>query len=286
MSTNESSAVIGNAAAQELQGAELLQQRLSDPHVAEGLSRLLDRLDSVSFAVDAVEGFVARGEVIADSVANTVNELKHADSHWSDLLKQTPQMVETGAQLAIASKSIDVAELKKSNILQRLSDPTTLSLLNSLLDRLPLIAFMAESMEGFVRRGETIIDNVTGVVHELKLGENKIDFEQVKAFADQLPKLQAISEQVLNSELAGDALPKAIDAGVSMLNSGVLDKQVIETLGHMARAAVQSYQQVHSQPIQPVGGLFGTMRASKDPDVQKTIGFAFAFAKAFSKHLK
>jgi uncharacterized protein YjgD (DUF1641 family) len=28
------------------------------------------------------------------------------------------------------------------------------------------------------------------------------------------------------------------------------------------------------------------MRASKDPDVRKSLGFAFAVAKAFAKHLK
>ncbi len=44
-----------------LHGSELLQERLNDPQVAEGLARLLDRVDSVSFAVEAVEGFVARG---------------------------------------------------------------------------------------------------------------------------------------------------------------------------------------------------------------------------------
>ena len=270
----------------ELHGTDLLQQRLSDPRIAEGLSRLLDRIDSVSFAVEAVEGFVARGDVIAESVAQTVNEMKHTDQRWSTLLKQTPDMVETGAKLAIASKAIDVDELQRSNILQKLSDPNTLGLLNSLLDRLPLIAFLAESMEGFVRRGDTIVDNLTGMVHELKLDEHKIDFEKLKSLAEQLPKLQAMGEQVLNSDLAGEALPKAISASINVLNSGLLDKEVVATLSQIGHMAAQSYQQVRSEPVVPVGGLFGIMRASKDPDVQKTIGFAFAFAKAFSKHLK
>lgn len=51
-------------------------------------------------------------------------------------------------------------------------------------------------------------------------------------------------------------------------------------------ASNHTYQRVSSQPVAPVVGLFGMMRASKDPDVHKTVGFAFAFAKAFAKHLK
>lgn len=267
-------------------GTDLLQQRLNDPRIAEGLSRLLDRIDSVSFAVEAVEGFVARSEVIADSVAESVQELHHADPGWKNLLKQAPQMAETGAKLAIASQDINIEELQKSNLLQRLSDPQTLTLLNSLLDRLPLVAFLAESMEGFIRRSETIADNVTDMVQDLKLGETKIDLDSLKALAEQLPKLQAVGEQLLNSDLAGEGLPKAVNASVNLLNSGMLDKNVVDTLGHVGRLASQTYQEVSAQPVKPVGGIFAMMRAAKDPDVQKSVGFAFAFAKAFAKHLK
>ena len=36
--------------------AEQLQERLNDPKVVEGLNRLLDQLDIVSFAVESMEG--------------------------------------------------------------------------------------------------------------------------------------------------------------------------------------------------------------------------------------
>lgn len=273
-------------AADDLQVAELLQQRLNDPHVVQGLARLLDRIDSVSFAVEAVEGLVARGDVIADSVAGAVSELKHADSRWSALVQQTPDLLETGAKFANASKGINIDEVQRSQILERLSEAKTLGLINSLLDRLPLIAFLAESLEDLVKRGEEIADNATGMVQELKLNEVQIDLAQSKALLSQLAKWQAIGEQVLQSRLAGEDLPKAIEAGANLVDSGMLDEKVVATLGKVGRQAVDSYLKVSNSPVQPVGGLWAMMRASKDPDVQKTVGFAVAFAKEFAKHLK
>jgi len=84
----------------------------------------------------------------------------------------------------------------------------------------------------------------------------------------------------------GDGLPKVIDAGVSMVDSGMLDRQVVSTLGDLGKKTVETYNEVSSKPVPPVGGLFATLRATKDPDVQKSVGFFFAFAKAFAKHLK
>ena len=49
--------------------AEQLHDRLNDPKTADALNRLLDRLDVVAFAAESMEGFISRGEVIADSVA-------------------------------------------------------------------------------------------------------------------------------------------------------------------------------------------------------------------------
>ncbi len=127
-----------------------------------------------------------------------------------------------------------------------------------------MIAFLAESMEGFIRRGETIADNVSGMVGELKLDKGTA-VDQLGRLIEILPKVQAAGEQVFASELAGAELPKALEAGQAMLNSGIMDKQVIETLGKVGQMLAQAYLQVSSQPVQSVGGFWGTLRASKDP---------------------
>lgn len=267
--------------------AEQLQNRLNDPEVADGLNRLLDRLDIVSFAVESMDGFIRRGEVIADSVASTVGDLKGVgDESSMELLKKAPKMLETGTKLADAAGSMNVDELAKSKVLERLTDPQTLETLNELLDRLPLAAFMLESLEGFISRGDTIADSVSEMVGDLKRGDAKIDVNKIKSIMESLPKFKEAGDKLLNSELMGDGLPKVIDAGVSMVESGMMDKDVVAVLGDLGKKSAETYKEVASKPVEPIGGLFATLRATKDPDVQKSVGFFFAFAKAFAKHLK
>ncbi len=271
--------------------AQQLQERLSDPRIADGLNRLLDRVDTIAFAIEAFEGFVARGEVITNSLASAVSEIKTAErqtgatGQLDALINQAPGLLNTGAKLASVSQQAHLDDLEQSRLVQRLTEPETLAILNNLLDKLPLMAMMIEALDGFVRRGDTIAENVAGIVHELKLNERNFDTDKLVDFLKSLPKLQEMGEHLLNSGLADDGLPKVIDAGVSVINSGMLDKEVVTTLGELGRKAVHTFLEVKQQKPAPIGGLWATLRASKDPDVQKSVGFFFAFAKAFAKHL-
>lgn len=267
--------------------AEMLQQRLNQPEVAAGLNRLLDHIDSVSFAVEALEGFVARGETIIESVTDTVGDLRKAEpGRFNQLVQQAPELMETGTKLAQSTKGIDFDELERSQIVRRMTEPETLKQLNELIDRLPLIAFLVESLDGFLQRGDTIIENVAALAGDLKRSEVELDLEQIKGLMATLPKLQKAGEQILNSKLMGDNVEKVIQAGVNMIEAGMLDQDVVEALGDVGRKAVDTYHEVNEKPVPPVGGLWGMMRAARDPDVQKTVSFFVAFSKAFAKHLK
>ena len=168
-----------------------LADRLNDPHTADSLNRLLDRLDTVAFAVESFEGFISRGEVIADSVAASVDEVKqvgHGDA--GELLKKAPQYLKTGTQLADVASTMNVDELTRSRVLEKLTDPQTLATLNQLMERLPLAAFLLESLEGFIERGETIADSLADGVKELNLGNLNLDADQVKAFFEGAPQIE------------------------------------------------------------------------------------------------
>lgn len=181
---------------------------------------------------------------------------------------------------------MDVDELTRSQVLEKLTDPTTLETVSRLLDRLPLAAFLLESLEGFIGRGDTIADNLADAVGELNLSESKIDASQLTSLLEALPKLKEAGEKLLDSDLMGDGLPKVIDAGVSMVDSGMLDKEIVSILGELGKKSAQTYREVSASSVKPIGGLWATLKATKDPDVQKSVGFFFAFAKAFAKHLK
>jgi hypothetical protein len=261
-----------------------LQERLNDPKIAAGLNRLLDRMDIINFAVESMEGFIGRGEVIADSIAASVGDLKGLSNEKTvKLLQKAPELVETGTRLAEAAGTMDVDALTRSHILERLTDHETLNTLNRLLDQLPLAAFLMESLEGFIGRGETIADNLADAFGELKLGQ--IDTSQFRSLLEGMPKFKEAGEKLLASDLLGDRFQKIIDAGNSMIDSGMVDKKVVGLLGDLGRKSAETYLEVASKPVQPIGGLFATLRATKDPDVQKSVGFFFAFAKAFARHL-
>lgn len=271
----------------EASSSEQLLSRLNDPAVAAGLSRLLDKLDLASFALDSMDGFLRRGEVIADSVGESLNELKQSHPRFADeLLQDAPRRFATGAKLADAAGEMDIDELSRSHVLARLTNPTTLSAVNRLLDQLPLLAFLAEAVEELIGRSETIAENVAGAVDELHLRDKGGGLDKLLLFIGALPRVTEAGEKLLASGLMDRNFGKVVDAGVTMVESGMLDEQVVGILGDLGKKFAETFREVSSKPVEPVGGLFATLRATKDPDVQKSVGFAFALAKAFAKHLK
>ena len=56
--------------------AGALRARLDEPQVAAALNNLLDHADVLAFVVVALDGFLSRGDVIADTLAEAVGELR------------------------------------------------------------------------------------------------------------------------------------------------------------------------------------------------------------------
>jgi len=55
---------------------EQLLARLSDPQTVESLNKLLDRMDIIVLAVEALDGFLSRADTIADNVSDSVGDLR------------------------------------------------------------------------------------------------------------------------------------------------------------------------------------------------------------------
>lgn len=56
--------------------AEALKARLDEPQVAAALNNLLDHADLLAIIAVALDGFLARGDVIADTLAEAIGELR------------------------------------------------------------------------------------------------------------------------------------------------------------------------------------------------------------------
>ncbi len=59
--------------------AEALAARLNEPQVAASLNSLLDHADLLALVAVALDGFLSRGDVIADTLAEAVGELRGAN---------------------------------------------------------------------------------------------------------------------------------------------------------------------------------------------------------------
>jgi len=65
-----------NGQAVAVSPGDRVRDRLDDPKVAEALNTLLDHADILAVLVTALDGFVRRGDVIADSLSATVTEIR------------------------------------------------------------------------------------------------------------------------------------------------------------------------------------------------------------------
>ncbi|MDX2183893.1 MAG: DUF1641 domain-containing protein [Gemmatimonadaceae bacterium] len=246
---------------------EQLLARLADPQTAESLNRLLDRMEVIVFAADALDGFLRRADIIADNVSDSVGDLRTlmTESGTGELMSKLPQLAKAGAQVADLSATPAVQRLLTSGLIEQLGDPKTLDTLRALIAKLEVAAFALESVDGVLRRGEEIAEGVAEGVSDLRKAGADIDMAQVRKTLASLPTL--------------------VQAGNELVASGILDPAVVSQLaevGHTFAAAYTSAKETHPQQL----STLGLAMKLRDPDVNRALNFALRLAKAFGQNLK
>ncbi len=263
-----------------------LQDRLSDPLVQQSLLRLVEHLDTLSFTLEALDGFFRRGETISDNVSESLQELRHIrmdDSGVGALVKEAPRLARTASRLAQTAARADLDALEQSKLLERLTQPQTLELLNQLLDRLPLLVMVVQGLDELLRRGETVADSLGESLREVVQGLAQVDQPALVQTLRLLPRLVEVGNRLVESGILEQAFPKLVEAGQQMLASGMLDAEVVRTLGQLGKALAESCREALQHPPEPIGGLWGLYRATRDPEIQKVLGFLVAVARGFSR---
>jgi uncharacterized protein YjgD (DUF1641 family) len=95
----------------------------------------------------------------------------------------------------------------------RLSDPKILDALNRLLDRAELLAFSADALDGFIRRGDEITTSVNEMVVDARNGGAPAELMDAAA---KLPQLARAGVQVANTVDKPEF--------TALLNSGILEQ--------------------------------------------------------------
>src|SRR6185295_11845054 len=149
---------------------ERLQERLAEPATVDSLNKLLDRLDVIVFAAEALEGFLRRAEVVADSVAQGMGDLRRmaGEDAGGELVAKIPQMLRAGRRMAELADRPEFERLVDSGLLEKLGDKKTIDGLSSLLGNVEVVAFLLDSLDGFLRRSDHAIESVAEGLAELK----------------------------------------------------------------------------------------------------------------------
>lgn len=157
-------------------------------------------------------------------------------------------------------------------LLDRLEDPTVAASLNSLLDRAELIAFIFEALDGFLRRAEEIGDAVI---------EGVSDLRTVAGSSAEAERLSALKPgEILTSMLAlSMELPKVTPAVTQVLDAGIADPPVVDQIAKLGRSVAAGAAQAVTDPIQ-VSGPVSLLRALRDPQIARGLGFFLSVAKA------
>jgi hypothetical protein len=245
---------------------EQLLARLSDPNTVDALNRLLDRLDVIVFAVEAVDGVLRRADTIADNVSDSMGDLKTLirESGSDGLVQKLPQLAKAGAQVADITATPAFQRLVTSGLLEQLGDPKTIETLKGLLGRLELASFALESVDGFLQRGDVIAEGVAEGVGDLRKTMPNVDMVQMRK--------------------ALEGLPKLVQAGNELVASGLLDPAVVSQLaevGHTFASAYTTAKDTHPEQRTTLG----LMMKLRDPDINRALNFALRLAKAFGRKL-
>jgi hypothetical protein len=161
----------------------------------------------------------------------------------------------------------DQAEVDR--LVDRLSEPQTAAALHLLLDNAELLAVIVSGIDGLARKGEVVGDTIAEVIAEVRAAG----------------RATGLDARTTTHQLATiiPTLAQASPAINRILASPIVEPDPIDVLSETAVALVKGLKAAQANQTQI--GLRGLYRASKDPDVQRGLGFIVEVAKSFGRDL-
>ncbi len=246
---------------------ERLQERLADPKTVEALHRLLDRLDVIAFTAEALEGFLQRAEVVSDSVAQGLAEMRQmaGDNGGGELLASLPRLLRAGSRLAEVMERPEVQALVSSGLLETLADPRTVQSLQALAGKMEMITFLLDALDGFLRRADAMAESMAAGAADLRQAMPDVDTTQLGRMAATLPGL--------------------IEAGQLLSEAGMFEPKTVNALARFGRSVADARDEMEGR-AQPALGLLGLLRSLRDPEIQPVLQFVLLVAKRYGRDMK
>lgn len=160
----------------------------------------------------------------------------------------------------------------------KLDDPRVAESLNNLLEHADLLAILVSGLDGLVRRSDEISDSLASAISEFK-GGAKGSAPSIESMKDMAGGFgQSLGPLLL-------ALAGAAPAISELLTSRLTDPEATKVLVQLGDALVEGKTASDAHPNGPKG-FFGILKAAKDPDVARGVGFLLQVAKAFGRQLE
>lgn len=261
-----------------------LQARLADPDTIDSLHRLLDRVDLMTFLLEAVDGFLRRSDTVVESVSDGVREVRRSAelAGAAPFLESLPKLAKSGADIAEVASGAAFNNVLHSGLLERLGDPRTLRLLETLFDKLDTAVFLLDAVDGFLQRSGEIADSASSLVGDLR--NTTVDLGEVKQLAERTPRIvEALGR--LTETRALDRVPDIVNAVLVLAESGMLDPKLVKVLGEVGHRLGGAYSDASSKPVQPLGAM-GLFKALGEPEVQRAMGLVVAIARRVGRDLR
>ncbi len=293
--------------------------QLNDPQTASALKNLAKNAQVLDLLVESLDGFLRRGEEISDNIGESIREFApssngNGNGHKPELMEEVPELLnnlptlaKTGNKLSAVAETDEFNELLKPETIKvlktltdHLANPETLNSLAKVIEYTPMLIFLMEALDGFLRRGEEITDNIGESLREVtsqvsESGSGEVG-EALGQMSQVLPSLmKSLPEVAKNLPPLIEQSPSLIKTGAKLgeiaesegvqvfLHSDMLTPELVTFLGDTGKLAVNTKEEFQRNPEKV--GMWGLIKKSGDDDVQRGLGFLMALAKNFGQML-
>ncbi len=175
------------------------------------------------------------------------------------------------AQAAQSGIDVDARLSGLGQLLEKLSEPATVAALSDLLDRLPQLAQLARIADELPNVLATVGDVMDD--YQQRCETEGIDVE--KAIVNGMQAMLYLGSQVNNEHLRriGD-----------LLGSDILNPHALNVVDNAARSLNAAQEHVCATAADRIG-MFGLLKALRDPQIQRSLSFAVQFGKCFGKQI-
>mgnify|MGYP001813780932 FL=1 len=225
-----------------------IREQMSDPETAESLSRLIGRAKDVEHLIERAVYANNAADGLFATVADVIDE-------------QCEKINQSGT-------SVDERLGSLVNLFLKVTEPETVSALSRLIDRLPQL----EEASRLLDEVPNLLAVVTDLVDEFAANLKSQGVELEKSISQGLHALLWLGCRVSEDELERLGY---------LLRSDVLDPNALEVVGHAATSLARCQRETCEQRTSDRIGLIGLLKALRDPNLQRTVGFGVRFAKCF-----